>query len=286
MTGIGFQELSPTFGAEVTGLAPRAPLDAETCRTLRKLFDERGLLVFRNMDADLDFQTYLSNMLIGDDVNSDGAGALPEYFVSNKKEGGGAPFGRLMYHSDLMWSENAFQLLSLYGVEVEEPSVPTMFVSAVQGWRSLPEALRAQAEGRFAIHGHDATDKKRGGGDSEVLVSTFKTDDRVRLPIGHRHPRTGQTILYVCQQMTHGIADLPQEESEALLEALFDHLYAPDKVLAHHWRTGDLVLWDNLAVQHARPNVSMDGPTRTLRKVFAPPPRLDPAVAPQYSRAG
>jgi alpha-ketoglutarate-dependent taurine dioxygenase len=73
-----------------------------------------------------------------------------------------------------------------------------------------------------------------------------------------------------------------------LLEALFEHLYAPeDKVLAHHWRTGDLVLWDNLALQHARPNVGIEGPTRTLRKTFAPPPpRSDRINKPQHSLVG
>jgi hypothetical protein len=31
------------------------------------------------------------------------------------------------------------------------------------------------------------------------------------------------------------------------------------------------VAWDNLAVQHARPNVAMDGPVRTLRRAVVPP---------------
>jgi alpha-ketoglutarate-dependent taurine dioxygenase len=147
-----------------------------------------------------------------------------------------------------------------------------MFVSSAQGWESLPADLRARVEGRFAEHGQDATYQQRSDEDGEVLTSKFEVDERVRLPIGHRHPRTGRTLLYVCQQMTHGIADLPQAESEALLEELFQHLYAPERVFEHHWRKGDLVIWDNLALQHARPNVKSEGPVRTLRKTMAPIP--------------
>jgi alpha-ketoglutarate-dependent taurine dioxygenase len=289
MADLEIRNLCPEFGVEVSGLEPRIPLDDRTCRLLRDLFDERGLLLFRELDADLAFQTYLSQMLIGQEKQSADSAAsapMPEFYVSNKEPGGGAPFGRLLYHSDLMWVENACQLLSLYGVEVSEPSTPTMFASATHAWDTLPEDLRARVQGRFAEHCPDATYQKRAGGDSDVLVSTFETEERVKLPVGYRHPRTGRTILYVCQQMTHGIADLSPEESEKLLEALFEHLYAPGKVLEHHWRKGDLVLWDNLAVQHARPNVSVEGPARTLRKVFAPAPNIPHSDRPQFSRVG
>jgi taurine dioxygenase len=57
--------------------------------------------------------------------------------------------------------------------------------------------------------------------------------------------------------------------------------------LAHQWKEGDLVLWHDLALQHARPDIAQEGPTRTLRKVFAPPPRVERTSAPRHSvRAG
>ena len=288
MAELKLRELSPAFGSEVAGLEPRVPLDEGTCRSLRKLFDDRGLLVFRDFHIDLAFQTYLSRMLVGEESQSNGAAAavpLIEYYVSNKEPDAGVPFGRLLFHSDLMWREDAFQLLSLYGVEVHQPAVPTLFVSARHAWDTLPEDLRARVHGRFAVHSQDATYQRRSV-DSDVVVSTFKAEETVKLPVGHRHRRTGQTLLYVCQQMTHGIADLAHEESEALLEALFDHLYARENIVEHHWRDGDLVLWDNLALQHARPNVTGEGPTRTLRKVFAPMVQMNRTEKPQFSLAG
>jgi alpha-ketoglutarate-dependent taurine dioxygenase len=286
MSNISVREVSPVFGVEVSGLEPRTPLDAETLRELRGLFDKYGLVLIRDLDIDLNFQTYLSWNLIGREMPSDPAAAAPRgdrggYYVSNREPDSGAPFGRLLYHSDAMWRDDASELLSLYGVEVEEPSTPTMFVSAAHGWRTLPADLRARVEERSAEHGHDATYNDRGGGDGEVLVAKFDSDERVRLPIGHRHPRTGETLLYVCQQFTLGVADMAKADSEALLEELFRHLYKPENTYAHQWRKGDLVLWDNLALQHARPNVKVEGPARTLRKTMAPisnmkspPPRL------------
>ena len=72
--------------------------------------------------------------------------------------------------------------------------------------------------------------------------------------------------------MTTEIEGLPPDESERLLEELFDVLYEPRCSFEHHWRTGDLVVWDNLAVQRTRGTVTQQGPERSLRKVMAPRP--------------
>ena len=42
----------------------------------------------------------------------------------------------------------------------------------------------------------------------------------------------------------------------ALLEALFAHLYAAPRRLEHRWRNGDLIVWDNVALQHGRPAIN------------------------------
>ena len=60
--------------------------------------------------------------------------------------------------------------------------------------------------------------------------------------------------------------------TKQLPDDLFDVLYAADNTFEHDWRTGDLVVWDNLATQHARESVIRQGPERSLRKVIAPKP--------------
>lgn len=280
--------LMPTFGAEISGFEPRVPLDPETIAQLRRIFDERGLIVMRDIDADIRFQTYLSQLLIGNDVPDPDALKLNDRFmISNREPQGAAPFGRLLYHSDQMWSPtDRCDLISLYGKDVGQPATPTMFVSAVDGWKTLPAELKARVEGRTATQHYDVdTYRKRAAGDTDVLVSTYQTgEDFVTTPIGFTHPRTGETILYVCQQTTQKVDGMSNEESDAILDALFDHLYAPSREFAHHWRQGDLVLWDNLALQHARPNVASEGPPRTLRKTMAPMPERK-IEGPRYASA-
>jgi alpha-ketoglutarate-dependent taurine dioxygenase len=276
------RDLHPGFASEVIGLDVHGDIDADTATFLQDLFDARGLLLVRDPDLGLEFQTLLSNLLIGENVpapaaseadSAPGAGDVlrAPYFVSNKEPGGGAPFGRLLYHSDGMWQPRPFQLLSLFAVHVEPPVTPTSFVSTTHAWATLPEALRNRVESLHVEHGHDAT-YERGEGDGDVLVATFDEEETNVTAIGHTHPRTGAKMLYASQMMTKRVVELPPDGSEALLADLFAHLYTPDNTFAHEWRDGDLVLWDNLALQHGRPNVTVEGPVRTLRKVFAPAP--------------
>ena len=51
------------------------------------------------------------------------------------------------------------------------------------------------------------------------------------------------------------------------------HLYRGEGIYEHDWRKHDLVAWDNIAIQHARPNVTLEGPERTLRSFRCLPPR-------------
>jgi alpha-ketoglutarate-dependent taurine dioxygenase len=278
------RDLTPAFGSEVVGFEPVA-LDEEATAVLRRAFDERGLLVFRDIDIDRDYQTSLVDALIGFD-RPDDAEKNENYVVSNKEPGGYAPYGRLQFHSDMMWAPEPFQVLSLYGLEVEPPSVPTAFVSTTAAWDTLPENLRARVEGLHVVN--VTGQQRRGVDDNEDLLDSIREHEvSITTSIGHRHPRTGRTLLYVSQMNTSEIVELPHDESEELIEALFAHLYDPAHVIDHEWRRGDLVAWDNLAVQHARKTVQIEGPVRTLRKVISPIPSLAGiAETPKFSKVG
>jgi alpha-ketoglutarate-dependent taurine dioxygenase len=223
-------------------------------------------------DLELEAQNLLTYTLIGE--ADDAAGALAERqgrlsLVSNRVEGGIAPYGRLLWHTDSMWSPTPFNAISLYGQSVEQPSVPTTFASGVVAWNRLSEDLKARLSEMHAGQISGQVDRGRYA-TGETLKVIREHDITTITPIAYTHPRTGRTILYVGEQNTREIVELDPAESEELLIQLFDHIYDPAHTLTHEWRQGDLVIWDNLAVQHGRPDVALEGPARTLRKTFAP----------------
>jgi len=264
--------LPGVLGAEVDGVDLTAELSADDVRILREAFDARGVLILRGAEIDVDSHRYLAGLLSPNEAPADRDAAIADTRlypmpVSNEP-GGNAPYGRLLFHSDAMWSPTPMKVLSLYGTRVDQPAVPTIFASTTHAWESLPADLKARVEGLEVVH--VTGQQPRGGNVEELLEATRAESSETVTPLAMVHPRSGRTMLYASQQMTREVVGMPHDESEALLEELFAHLYADDALYEHPWETNDLVLWDNLAIQHSRPNVVLEGPKRTLRKVISP----------------
>lgn len=266
--------LPAEFGAEVRGLRTDVLPEGEDLAELRRLLDERRLIVFPDVSVSNAFQTVFTALMVGqeDEVadelrDLDSTPEVTPSFVSNRKKGSQAPYGRLLFHSDMMWHSYPCRALSLHGVEVEQPAVPTVFACATHTWETLPDELRSRVDG---LNVRQVTGTKMRDVGDDLLISTFAKDYSTVTPIEMAHPRTGEPILFVSKGNTEKIVDMDPVEGEALLNELFEFLYDPENLVTHTWRTGDLVLWDNLAVQHARANVEAEGPVRTLQKVFSP----------------
>lgn len=283
MSQLRIRPIHPAFGAEIQGLEPRIPLDDETVRYLRGAFDKHGVLLFRDLDIDEAFQRYLIYTLVDEKLDG-GAFIAPATKVSNKEKNGAAPYGRLLFHCDNMWSETPQRIVSLYGLAVEPPGAPTRFISMKHGWETAPQTLRDRVKNLAARHGYDEVYPNRGG-DADVIDAKMQGSRFVTRPVVFKHPHTGDPLLYASQQATIDIVGLGKEENEILLQEIFDHLYRPEAVLDHDWRQGDLAVWDNIATQHGRGVVTLQGPVRTLRKVFGPLGFVpDPSLVRTYSK--
>ena len=151
--GLRIREITHDFGASIEGWSPEDDLDNAGVELLRDAFDEFQVLVLRDVEVPSDAQQCLCGLLVGNDAPADRAAAVANTHlystrVSNKDEDGNAPYGRLLFHADGMWSESPQELLSLYGENVEPPSVPTIFVSASRAWERLSNDLRTRIDGR------------------------------------------------------------------------------------------------------------------------------------------
>jgi taurine dioxygenase len=252
-------DLTTTFGAELE-LDLRHPLDLPQQRALQELFARRHLLLFRQQEISFDDQVrlvgYLGPVLPGG----------PEW-VSNVRENGLVPEGVLLFHSDFIFTAEPSLGLCLYATEVPPGGCPTSFAHAVGAATRLPAELRARVLGRTALNVFDLSDQR---GDvrcrEAALGPETPLSPRHAHPVLMRHPATGQELLSVNEMQTDRIIGMDGLESEEVLEALWALLYAPENTYSHHWRVGDLVVWDNIAVQHGRPSPPRHEP-RTMRRV-------------------
>jgi taurine dioxygenase len=222
---------------------------------LVRLYDDGHLLLFRGQQLTADDQVRIAEWF-GPLLEEDAGGLLsPDPAI------GGLGSTELAPHSDLACTPHPLLGLTLYAVDVVDEQSSTSYIDAVGAARELPDDLRARVRGREAVHLWPTN-----------LASWQRSQDAppdwpgATHPVLMTHPRTSAEILYVNGHQTDRVVDLAPDESGEVLDALFAHLYDERFVYEHRWRGGDLVAWDNLALQHARRPLAGDAP-RTLRRV-------------------
>lgn len=159
--------------------------------------------------------------------------------------------GEATWHTDMSMYEVPATATLLYGDEIPPSGGNTYFTNLYEAYETLAEDLRRLIEKRRSIHdaaylatggvrpGHEAiTDKSQGPG--------------ARHPIVRCHPRTGRKALYLGRRGFGYIEGLAVEESDEALAALWEHMTRPEFIWEQEWQAGDLIVWDNRCVAHAR----------------------------------
>lgn len=263
---ISWRALEP-FGAEVF-LDLSAPLSSEIEAELVSLLHDRGLILARGQSLSMARQQEIC-ALFGPILLRQGENG----YMTN--EMGGPSASELTFHSDAAYTPHPFDALSLHALEVVDDASSTRFVSAEQAFESLPYALR----------------ERLAGLEQEMIAPHYtelagRTCDRPNpqsqkrgiMPAINTNPHNGRRCVWVGEMQTARLLDLEWTESRELLHEVFDRLYAPEKVLEHRWRNGDIIIWDNIALQHARGNVEGVG-KRLLQRVIVGVGGVAPHVA-------
>jgi len=273
MAQLEIRKLDAPYGAEVRGLDPAAVPDDDTSQVLSQAFYQHGLLLFPDIEFEFSEQQNLAEVLVGRDesLRIEVEKGSTGNFISNREEGATSATGKIQFHTDGMWSDEPFDLVALYAVAVDAEAAPTTFASMGNGWDLLPAELKERVEGLHVIQGEGHYAVPDGDELEEYSKAEHEGGHSRVTPLAMAHPKTGRTLLYITEQQTRSIVELPGDEGRELLATLFGHLYSPENVMEHTWTDKQFVAWDNIGVQHGRGNVSYEGPARTLRRSTVPP---------------
>lgn len=256
----------PAFGVEIQGLNLAEPIPSESAMELRRLFRNHHLLVVRGQQLSIDDQLRFVQSFARVQKFRNG---LFHAYISNIL---GDPTGRdrLPFHSDGAFLNNPVWGLSLYGEEVASVSSPTTFVSSVRACAALPEPLRDRIAGLSVMHILDREPPQ--GRNRRVRIDQLDSSapenryHRAIHPIVRPFGDGDGPALFVNEFHTSHVVGMDLEESEALLQDLFVLAYSPEHVYEHRWFRDDLLVWNNIALQHGRPRTVDDTP-RTLRRM-------------------
>jgi taurine dioxygenase len=183
--------------------------------------------------------------------------------------------GELTAHMDYTYTPHPADVISLYAEELPVGGSSTIFYSNVAPLAKMPASLRRELERYTLFCAHDLAQMKP---DARLYQEGRTVPDAptqsYEWPMIRSHPhKPGVEMLFCTLQQTERIVELSNEanddrESRELLDRIFhEFLYTPGNEYEHVWQIGDLVVWDNLALQHARRACPIDAGVRTFRRV-------------------
>ncbi len=127
----------------------------------------------------------------------------------------------------------------------------TLFANMYAAYEALPESEKAFLKGKMVVHSWELSRENVG----RVLSEDEKRDAPPNShPLARVHPETGRTSLFIGMHASH-IEGMSFEAGRAKILELEAHATKPEFQFRHHWRMGDLIMWDNRCLLHrADPN--------------------------------
>ena len=264
--------MSPACGAEISGIDLRKPIADDDILAIRQAWLDHLVIVFRGQDLAPEDQKRTCGHFgeIGE-YNRPKERQHPKHasdeimLISNIREEGqpiGAhPDGEMMWHTDTAYHRNPHKATTLFGVEVPKRGGNTKFSNQYMVYDVLPATLKERLAGAKAMNAYEYG----------TTIKTFESYDRAAVPhhahpVFRKHPETGRAAVYVCPLMTEEIIGLDSVESKSILAEIFAIQCLDEFVYEHVWRAGDLVMWDNRCLVHARTDFPPDQ-RRLLRRV-------------------
>lgn len=253
-------QLGPYLGAELHGVDLSRPVTRQTLATIRAAFCANPVLVLRGQDMKPE-----NLIAIGDALGYIEPHSILQYrhpqfeqlsYVTNVKPDGtideyGQSKRAIDWHIDGTFKAKPDCITFLYSIAAPTIGGPTEFTSMYAAYEALSPALKARIADLRCFH-------KRGEGWrctapppplTEAQKATGEFAGNVH-PLVITHPESGRKSIYIGPTHTSHVVGLPRAESDTLLDELLAVATRPEFMYRHHWKVGDLVMWDQRATMH------------------------------------
>ncbi len=253
------------LGARVDNIDLSQPLSQEQYKTIEGLLGKHGVLWFSKQtltSAQLKAFSSTFGTLEVNVANMYQDPGIPEVMILSNKKVDGKPLGLADagqdWHTDMSYSKMIAFTNVLYGLEIPhrdgKPLGNTEFSNMRAAYAALPDELKKKLEGMTVLHDFNKfwenMRKQPGCTRPPLTEAQLKAKPPVSHPIFLTHPITGEKILYANPGYAMRINELPEKESDEILNFLFEHQLQPQFRYRHLWTVGDVLMWDNMGTIH------------------------------------
>ena len=254
------------LGAAVRGVDLAQPLTGSQFGCIMLALGQHGVLRFPDQRLDIgDIKRFseLFGEIQGNPIRAvDVTQPYPEVgILSNLKQNGvyiGSPDAGQDWHTDMSYRETIGFVNVLYSIRIPRrdgtPLGGTEFANMHAAYDALPQDIKTRLDGMTATHDFEKfwehMRQHKASGRPAMTDEQRKRRPPVAHPVFLTHPITGRRVLYCNEGYAVRINELPQPESDAMLDYLFRHQLEMRFRYKHDWNENDLLIWDHLGTIH------------------------------------
>jgi len=241
---ISIEPLSPTIGAEIAGVDLSRPLGNETYKIVHDALMEHLVVFFRDQELTLEQQKAFGRQFgqLHIHPTAKGPDGHPEVLIIKADANSKAIAGN-RWHTDVSCDAEPPMGSILHMHELPPSGGDTMFANMYAVYDALSKPMQAMLSELNAWHESEQVHRGTLGHEAKEYPSSLH-------PIVRTHPVTGRKGLYVNSGFTTRIDGIPENESRAILDMLFDLVRTPEFHCRFRWRPKSVAFWDNRCAQH------------------------------------
>jgi len=254
------------LGARIEGLDLSRPLAEREVEEIIQAIGRYGVLCFPRQRLSArqqrDFAARFGELEVNVASGAYQEPGLPEVMILSNIVKDGKPIGLADagqdWHTDMSYSKTIAFANVLHALEVPRRNGKalgaTEFSSMHAAYDALPQEMKTRLEGMTVLHDFnkfwDKMRNEKGSKRPPLTEAQKKAKPPVSHPIFLTHPITGRKVLYANPGYSMRINQLPEKESDEILEFLFEHQLKPEYRYRHEWTEGDLLMWENFGTIH------------------------------------
>ncbi len=187
---------------------------------------------------------------------------IPEVMTLSNMVENGKPLGLADagqdWHTDMSYSRMIAFTNILYGIKIPVRNGValgcTEFCNMHAAYEALPADLQQRLDGMTALHDFEKfwnmMRRDRGSARPALTDAQRAAKPPVTQPLFLTHPITGRKVLYCNPGYAMRINELPQGQSDEMLEFLFQHQTQDRFRYKFSWAPRSVLMWDNMGTIH------------------------------------